>query len=328
MDLNSRIIKIINKNEIDIINEKINYNKFEKIKEEMKIHTKVQVDIDLKLKKELINYIYRNDKFNFAYFTNYYSQKLNNFNLQNIERYDKIYDINYYIIQSENIKKILIEACSSLQELSKITQLLKHYDKINIIMNNLIKANYSNINDHNILKNILAPVFFKLKIKRELYSKYKMIKKIFNERESMIFNINKVYPIIDKIDEVQFNYNNDKILSSGEKIVDEHLLKLYEHTDSLLYYCNEYILPIKFKKNLRADFFCLIIDKNNKIKKLIIEVNGDQHYMLVHFYNNSNNDERDELKKKYCRENDIGFLEIKYNQLCEFPEIINQIILM
>ena len=145
MDLNSRIIKIINKNEIDIINEKINYNKFEKIKEEMKIHTKVQVDIDLKLKKELINYIYRNDKFNFAYFTNYYSQKLNNFNLQNIERYDKIYDINYYIIQSENIKKILIEACSSLQELSKITQLLKHYDKINIIMNNLIKANYSNI---------------------------------------------------------------------------------------------------------------------------------------------------------------------------------------
>lgn len=315
MDLNNQVIQILNENKINKINEKIKYFQFEESNNKMKLYMKVKF-ID-NSKDNIKNYIYTNQLFDFYYFDNYYSQKFNYFQLQN-------YD-NYYHFDTHNIKILLIQICSLLQELSKINELIKYYKNIYIIVSDLIKINYTDINDFNLFKKILAPIFFKLIIKKKLYSKYKNIKKIFTERQSIFLQLNKDNIVIDNIDETTFHYNYDKVLSSGEKIIDDILLELYTKNNSLLYYTNEYSLPVKFKKNLRADFFCIFIDKNKQVRKLIIEVNGEQHYHFTSFFNDSNLFLRDQIKKKYSNDNDIIFLEITYNQINKFSDIIHEL---
>lgn len=68
----------------------------------------------------------------------------------------------------------------------------------------------------------------------------------------------------------------------------------------------------KNKCPLRFDFG--LLDKNNQIKK-IIEYQGIQHY--INIYNLSDEDweyslQRDEMKREYCKKNNITLIEIKY----------------
>jgi hypothetical protein len=54
-------------------------------------------------------------------------------------------------------------------------------------------------------------------------------------------------------------------------------------------------------------------------------VNGEQHYHFNSFFNDSNLFLRDQIKKKYSNNNDIIFLEITYNQINKFYDIIHQL---
>lgn len=121
----------------------------------------------------------------------------------------------------------------------------------------------------------------------------------------------------------QFKIQQFKIIykaSSGECTIFRILLELLKNNKSLLYFNGEYVLPVKFKNNLRADFFCLIIDKENKIKKVVIEIHGDQHYKFIPFFNNIHTNQRDIIKKEYCLKNNIIFLEVSYNKINMFQK--------
>ena len=80
-------------------------------------------------------------------------------------------------------------------------------------------------------------------------------------------------------------------------------------------YQKEFTFPnLKDKSLLRFDF--AIFNKNNQLICLI-EYQGEQHYKQIGFYkdvelfNQSNH--RDNLKRKYCLNNNIPLLEINYN---------------
>lgn len=73
---------------------------------------------------------------------------------------------------------------------------------------------------------------------------------------------------------------------------------------------------LKYKNKLIFDF--AIFDNNNNLKYLI-EYNGIQHYKMSSIFHKDENDFRiskfrDNLKRKYCNENNITLLIIKYNE--------------
>ena len=62
----------------------------------------------------------------------------------------------------------------------------------------------------------------------------------------------------------------------------------------------------------------MIVDKQNKIRKVVIEVNGDQHYNINSFFYHETLFERDNIKKEYCKNNNIIFFELPYHKLNGF----------
>lgn len=71
---------------------------------------------------------------------------------------------------------------------------------------------------------------------------------------------------------------------------------------------------------LRVDFF--VPDKN-----LIIEFNGLQHYQMVDFFHSSDNGfekqrARDKKLKKWCKDNNVNLLVIKYDQIDNIDRIL------
>lgn len=73
---------------------------------------------------------------------------------------------------------------------------------------------------------------------------------------------------------------------------------------------------------LYADFFI-------PLRKIIIEVNGEQHFKHVHFYHKTKMDffkskNRDKRKSEWCEINGITLINLNYNQSNEqWEEIIN-----
>tara|TARA_B100001758_G_scaffold150847_1_gene129971 strand:+ start:311 stop:1147 length:837 start_codon:yes stop_codon:yes gene_type:complete len=93
--------------------------------------------------------------------------------------------------------------------------------------------------------------------------------------------------------------------SKGEKEIIK-LLKKYK-----INYLTQYSFDdLKLKGKLRCDFY--LPEKN-----VVIEYNGEQHYKPNEFYGGKKGFEltqkRDKLKKEYCLNNGIDFLEIKFS---------------
>ena len=113
------------------------------------------------------------------------------------------------------------------------------------------------------------------------------------------------------------NNSNNKIIEKkcpthGEKIIIDQL-KILKSQNLIYYYEYDKVLPIKYKNNLRADLF--IID--NKFNYSIIEFDGIQHLHFIPFFHiNSNNfhnyKNRDKIKNKYCKDNNIQILRINH----------------
>jgi hypothetical protein len=132
------------------------------------------------------------------------------------------------------------------------------------------------------------------------------------EIKSISHEIYKLYNYRNNI------YNNTRHevhkhkMSKGEKYIQNILDKLL-NKDIIIYYEYEHVLPIKYIKHLRCDFYLIDVD----MRKYIIEYQGIQHYEYIkHFHKNIKVLEwcgdRDILKEKYCHENNIKYLAISY----------------
>lgn len=111
--------------------------------------------------------------------------------------------------------------------------------------------------------------------------------------------------------------------SMGESLIDKYLTELN------INFQREYIFKdCKDKRPLPFDF--VIFDTNNKIK-LLIEVNGKQHYEPS-FYKEEDDaialleytQKHDLIKQEYCKNNNYDLLIIPYWELNNFKSIINE----
>ena len=89
---------------------------------------------------------------------------------------------------------------------------------------------------------------------------------------------------------------------------------------------NDFTLPLYY---LEADFF--VPAKNKGAKDMIIEFHGEQHFHDIPFFyknhkirNLALQRHRDEYLRRYCLENDILLLEIRYDQIKNISEILNK----
>ena len=95
--------------------------------------------------------------------------------------------------------------------------------------------------------------------------------------------------------------------SVGERMIAEYL-----NSKQIKYYRQYVFDDCKLKQKLRFDFY---IPENN----ICIEFQGEQHYYPVNFSGHSDLEkqfayttERDEIKRKYCQENNIKLIEVPY----------------
>ena len=266
-------------------------------------------------------HIYSNDVFDFEIFNNYYKNIYENYNLLDSEKFIGDYNFDFINKEDEKFKNLILETSSSFSEMLKINKLLNDYNKnIYPIILNLIKIDFSDITNTNMLKKIIGTYFFKKENYKLCHSKLKKIKDIFHKREKKLKEINEKYIFENiELDEIDYIYNTDKIISSGEKKVLEILLKLYKTRNEVIFFFHEYVLPIKREKNLRCDFY-ILIKGSKSIRKVIIEVNGSQHYKMNVFFNDKSLEERDKMKKKYSEKNDIIYLEVTYDKIISFQK--------
>ena len=86
---------------------------------------------------------------------------------------------------------------------------------------------------------------------------------------------------------------------------------------------------LKHKNKLIFDF-AIFDDIDNLL--LLIEYNGIQHYKMNNYFHKNIEDfkiskKRDSLKKKYCKNNNINLIIIKYNEniSSKLKKIINEL---
>lgn len=286
---------------IRIINKKINY-------------------VDNNEQNEITTCIYSSDSWCFETFRKYYYNKCIGYKLVDDDYFDKDNDFEFIGTDDEKFKRLLIQTYQAMTEMQRIKIILNNYDKkTGRIISNLINIDYEGITDYNILKKIMSCLFFKRGNYEIVYSSYKKIKDIFHKKEAKLKKINQENKLFDyKLNYSNYNYCTNNKASSGECIIFQILFELFKNNKSLIYFAGEYVLPVKFKSNLRADFFCLIVDKEHKIRKVVIEVHGDQHYNINSFFYNETLSERDNIKKEYCKKNNIIFFELPYHKLQGF----------
>jgi len=288
---------------IGIINKKINYIEKEKT-------------------NELRIYIYKFDSFDYDIFRKFYLNKYKTYNLVDCEYFDKDNEFEFISVEDQKFKTLLIQTYTAMTELRKICNILNNYHKnTHRIISKLIQIDYSDISDYNTLKKIMTCLFFKRANYESIYLTYKKLKDIFHKKEAKLKKINEENKLFEyKLNYSSYKYCSDDKASSGECIIFQILFELFKNNKSLIYFAGEYVLPVKFKNNLRADFFCLIVDKEHKIRKVVIEVHGDQHYNINSFFYNETLFERDNIKKDYCNNNHIIFFELPYHKLNGFKK--------
>lgn len=109
--------------------------------------------------------------------------------------------------------------------------------------------------------------------------------------------------------------------------VGEVFIRTWLETHNVLFEA-QYKLP---NENLFCKRQYLCVDFYLPAQNMIIEMNGEQHYMYVnHFHNSKKRDGwtfedqqiRDDTVRVYCKEHHIFLLEIKYTQIDDIPKIL------
>ena len=318
--------KINNKYNHKNILDKFNYHKFIDIKNYLINKFNLTEDIDIKNDFKL--YVSSNDIFNYEKYNEYYNNKMKVLKIIQVNDLNNILSINDFNILDQDFRKKIGKNIFILNilfdEFNKLNAFYNYYNNKNKHIS-LIEISFDDYN-FNDIKKVLGSIFFKNIIIKKLYSQIKIIKQLFFKYQNLLNQIDNTFNIVEFNNTFTFydyHYSEDKIMSSGETSIYNILNEIYIANPSLLYFKYDYVLPIKFIHKLRADFFCIFINKHKKIQKLIIEVNGEQHYSFNTFFNDKTLIIRDNIKKEFCKHNNIIFIELNYNQLNDFHSIIS-----
>ena len=177
----------------------------------------------------------------------------------------------------------------------------------------------------NILKKLLIykkNIIYSLNLLKEFT--YLQQKKIYHHLMNLNYLIKFIRQIIYKLNQIKKDNVDIKIINTINCKVNtgnsKYERKIYNHLKNLIHKCqiiyfeHEKLLPVKYKRPLRADFY--IVDNN--LKPYIIEFNGTQHYSHNKLFHKNTSLEtiniRDNIKKKYCNKNNIKFLTIPFYQ--------------
>ena len=322
--------KINHKYKKNIILDKFNYDKFINIKEQL--IKKYKLFENEENTNNFNKYLNSDSVFSYNVFYDYYNNKIDLLKIKNINHLNDISSINDFNILDDSFKKQIglhvFNTKLLFDELNKMNQFYIYYNKKYKHIQ-LIDFYFVDCADFNDIKKTLGCIFFKNIIIKYLYSNIKTFKSLFFKYQNLLNEIDNKF-IIHEFNNIfkfyNYTYNEDKIISSGENYIDKILSDIYKSNPSLLYYEYDYVLPIKFINKLRADFFCIFINKNKEIKKLIIEVNGDQHYIFNKFFNDTTLMIRDNIKKDFCKKYNIEFIELKYKELTKFRSIMKELL--
>ena len=322
--------KINNKYNQKNILDKFNYHKFIDIKNYL--INKFNLTEDIYIKNDFKLYVSSNDIFNYEKYNEYYNNKMKVLKIIHVNDLNNISSINDLNILDQDFRKKIGKNIFILNilfdEFNKLNAFYNYYNNKNKHIS-LIEISFDDYK-FNDIKKVLGSIFFKNIIIKKLYSQIKIIKQLFFKYQNLLNKIDNTFNIVEFNNTFTFydyHYSEDKIMSSGETCIYNILNEIYIANPSLLYFKYDYVLPIKFIHKLRADFFCIFINKHKKIQKLIIEVNGEQHYTFNKFFNDKTLIIRDNIKKDFCKLNNIEFIEIKYNQLNDFHSIISLLLL-
>ena len=197
--------------------------------------------------------------------------------------------IKMYLEIENNIFDIKHQLLKYNQLLNSIKYIIGKNYNTNISYNHnydfyhaISKINHKNIIiDNTILNKIhVLNKLSKQKLDLEFLNRQNIVKLNLLKNEIINFipnqNINKY------ISKRKFSKPTKK-LSQYESIIYNYLLDLQQQNKNIILIIPQYTLPVKFKKNLYADFF-MIIYSNKQIFPVIIEFDGIQHYTKNLFF--------------------------------------------
>jgi hypothetical protein len=193
---------------------------------------------------------------------------------------------------------------------------------------NYIFDNY-NITNISYLKKKLAKDFFNHGYLEYFKRLYKIIDFYHVSTYIILLLYCNLYKIKVNYKDIKYEYKRDKITSKGEIYVFFKLLSYYKHNPNFLIFFHEFELPVKNIQFLSADFYCLVINKKRQLEKIVIEFHGDQHYNDDSFYNKNSKylKNNDGIKKKFCDDNNITFIELNDNNFNMLMSFLDAIIL-
>lgn len=111
------------------------------------------------------------------------------------------------------------------------------------------------------------------------------------------------------------------IKSYGEKEIQKILENL-----NISYITQKSFSDLKSKKNMVLRFDFEVLYKN---KKILIEYQGEQHYKKINFFGGEEGflqrKEHDDLKRQYCKRNNIPLIEYSYNETISQEKLLNKL---
>jgi hypothetical protein len=136
------------------------------------------------------------------------------------------------------------------------------------------------------------------------FLEFKRIKKVFTRKLRLYTKINFPGKFPDKFFTDCEKVYKRKIFTKPELEILQ-FFKDEKYKNYLI--IPQYKIGVKYKSNLRADFF-IYLDIFNKNKCIMIEYDGPQHYDENHFYFSKENIIKDEIKNNFCFEQNISLL--------------------
>lgn len=174
------------------------------------------------------------------------------------------------------------------------------------------------------------------KCANEKHGKYKLLTNdIFIKRSNKIHNNKYDYSSVNYINSINIVQINCPKHGMFEQLSSVHLngsgcplcqiskgeekIKLFLDFNKIIYKKEHRFSDCRYKQPLKFDFY---LPNYN----MCIEYDGEQHFEKWHIGDTDENfnlrKERDEIKNKYCKKNNINLLRIKYTQFNEIENIL------
>ena len=236
----------------------------------------------------------------------------------------------------ENIEKIVCNYCIKKDYLKKLEKYSKILEDKNIDIKDPEKIK-SAIHIYDIVKQLEdIPYLLNKKYKNQIIINKENIKYLqiyaydrFEINRNRIFYGKKIAKFaIEELKQYKlsktiiktYNKKTKYTYSNGEK----QLLQFFKQEKYNKYLIiPEKYLDVKYKSNLRADFY-IYLEPNNKNKAICVEFDGKQHFNIDSFLYTDELPVRDELKNKFCFDNYISF--IRFTDFDFFRKHIDNII--